>query len=50
MTTIVVDKNVGFLAADRMATSNDCEIAIQCPKIKAIAMKALVERLKNYGY
>lgn len=33
MTTVLVDKNVGYIAADRMATSNDCEVAISCSKI-----------------
>lgn len=40
MTTIVVDSEMGYMAADCMATSNDCEVAIECPKIK---------RMKNVG-
>ncbi len=38
MTTIVVDREMGYMAADRMATSNDCEVAIECPKIRKIEL------------
>ena len=36
MTTIVVDREMGYMAADRMATSNDNDVAIECPKIREI--------------
>ena len=38
MTTIVVDREMGYMAADRMAASNDCEVAIECPKIRKIEL------------
>lgn len=38
MTTIVVDREMGYMAADRMASSNDCEVAIECPKIRKIEL------------
>ncbi len=34
MTTIVVDSEMGYIAADRMATSNDGEVACEYPKIR----------------
>jgi len=34
MTTIVVDREMGYIAADRMATSNDGEVACEFPKIR----------------
>jgi len=34
MTTIVVDGKMGYMAADRMATSNDCQVACEYPKIR----------------
>ena len=34
MTTIVVDREMGYMAADRMATSNDGEVACEYPKIR----------------
>lgn len=37
MTTIVVDAKVGYMAADRKVTTNDCDVAIPCnTKIEAI--------------
>ena len=30
MTTILVDSEVGFMAADRMVTDNECGVAIPC--------------------
>ena len=37
MTTIVIDQNVGFMAADRRVTSNDGEVIMSCPtKIELI--------------
>ena len=38
MTTIVVDREMGYMAADRMASSNDCEVAIECPKIRTLEL------------
>ncbi len=38
MTTIVVDSKIGYMAADRMATSNDCDVCIECPKIKRVTL------------
>ena len=38
MTTIVVDRKMGYMAADRMASSNDCDVAIECPKIRKIEL------------
>ena len=34
MTTIVVDSEIGYIAADRMATSNDGDVACEYPKIR----------------
>jgi len=34
MTTIVVDGEMGFMAADRMATSNDGDVACEYPKLR----------------
>lgn len=34
MTTIVVDGEMGYMAADRQASSNDGEVACLCPKIR----------------
>lgn len=41
MTTIVADKAVGFMAADRMITSNDGEFSMQC--------ETKIQRLKVGG-
>lgn len=39
MTTIVVDQEMGYMAADRMVTSNDGEIAISCKtKIRRVSI------------
>ncbi len=38
MTTIVVDREMGYIAADRMSTSNDSEVAIECPKIHKLEL------------
>ncbi len=38
MTTIVVDREMGYIAADRKAVSNECEVAIECPKIRGIEL------------
>ena len=37
MTTIVVDRDMGYMAADLMATANDGEVAMSCDtKIESI--------------
>ena len=38
MTTIVVDREMGYMAADRRSTSNDCDVAIECSKIRKIEL------------
>ena len=49
MTTIVVDREMGYMAADRMATTNDCEVAIVCPKIRRIDGVGLVASSGSEG-
>ena len=49
MTTIVVDSSMGFIAADRMATSNDCEVACEYPKIKRMKDVGLVASSGSEG-
>ena len=36
MTTIVVDQEMGYMAADRQAVSNDGDVIIECPKLLEI--------------
>ncbi len=36
MTTIVVDQEMGYMAADRQAVSNDGDVTIECPKLLQI--------------
>ena len=39
MTTIVVDSERGYLAADCMATTNEAGVSIFCPKIRVVPKK-----------
>ena len=50
MTTIVVDGKMGYIAADRMATSNDCEVACEYPKIRVLQKPDGVHFLATAGY
>lgn len=49
MTTIVCDQEMGYMAADRQATSNDCEVAIECPKIRQIEMTDGIHLVASAG-
>lgn len=49
MTTIVVDSEMGYMAADRMATDNDCGVTIECPKIKILELKDGIHMLGSSG-
>jgi hypothetical protein len=50
MTTIVVDRRMGYIAADKMATSNDSEVAIPCDKIREIQKDDGVHLLASSGH
>ena len=50
MTTIVVDSKMGYMAADRMATSNDGEIACEYEKIRVIELDNGVHFLASSGH
>jgi len=50
MTTIVCDSKMGYMAADRCATSNDCEVACEYPKIRVIEKDDGVHFLATSGY
>jgi len=49
MTTIVVDSEKGFIAADRMAVSNDCEVSCECPKIRQVSFDDGTHLLASSG-
>ena len=38
MTTIVCDREVGYMAADRLQTGNDCGERIECRKIETVEL------------
>jgi hypothetical protein len=49
MTTIVVNRKEGYIAADRLATSNDCEVATRYPKIRTVTLSDGVHLLASSG-
>ena len=50
MTTIVVDREMGYMAADRMASSNDCEVAIECPKVRVLELSDGIHLMASAGH
>ena len=50
MTTIVCNSEEGYMAADRMATSNDCDVATEYPKIRVVQKSDGVHLLATSGH
>ena len=50
VTTIVVDRKMGYMAADRMATSNDCEVACEYPKIRTLELSDGTHLMASSGH
>lgn len=49
MTTIVADRTLGVMAADRQSTSNDCDVACVYQKIRVIELRDGIHLLASSG-